>query len=112
LQNWPNMLVHKQLLQFLPNSFDTCHKLISGVVDVYDAISAWVSIVLVELWPFHIVKMGQKCQLIEQLLQFLPDLFDACHKLISGVVDVYDAIFAWVSLVIMELWPFNIAKMG
>jgi len=55
LQNWPNMLVHKQLRPFLPYSFDTCHKLISGVVYVYRAISARVSMVIVELWPFNIV---------------------------------------------------------
>ena len=60
LQNWPNMLVHKQLLQFLHNSFDTCHTLISGVVDVYGAIFLRVSMVIVELWPFKTVKNRQK----------------------------------------------------
>jgi len=79
---------------------------------VQDVIFVRVSLVIVELCPFKIANMGQKCQWIEQLLQFLSDLFDTGQKLISAVVDVYDAMFAWFSLVIMELWPFNIAKMG
>ena len=49
---------------------------------------------------------------IELLLQFKLESLDTWHKCKSGVVDVQEAIFAWVSYgFIVELWPFDFARM-
>ena len=55
--------------------------------------------------------LSAKILSFQLLLQFQPDTLDTWHKCCSVVVDVQDAIFFHISLVISELWPLEFVKM-